>query len=113
MDNNSVVKGFKVFKPDFTCRGFQFAVGNTYTHEGPIEPCAAGFHFCEKLVDCFNYYDFDPNNRVAEIEALGELKHEDDKACTNIIRIVREISWAEMLDMVNTGKGNTGLSNAG
>nr|WP_229263691.1 hypothetical protein [Cohnella cholangitidis] len=38
---------------------------------------------------------------------------EDDKSATNVIRVVREISWAEMLELANTGKGNTGHSNAG
>ena len=41
------MKGFKVFNPDWTCRGFIYAVGNTYTHEGTPVPCQSGFHFCE------------------------------------------------------------------
>ena len=27
------VKGFKVFNPDWTCRGFQYEVGKTYEEE--------------------------------------------------------------------------------
>jgi len=109
----AIVKGYKVFNPDFTCRGFIYEVGKEYTHEGDIRTCREGFHFCERLVDCFNYYQFDPSNRVAEIEALGQVKHDDDKCVTNHIRIVREITWSDMLDMVNECKGNTGHSNAG
>ncbi len=109
------MKGFKVFNPDFTCRGFIYEVGKDYTHEGSFSPCNSGFHFCEKLIDCFNYYPWEKGstNRVAEVEAIGEVKTEGDKSCTNHITIIREISWQEVLDAVNTGKGNTGRGNAG
>ena len=110
---NNVVKGFKVFNPDWTCRGFQYEVGKTFTHEGHMELCDEGFHFCEKLANCFNYYDFNVDNKVAEVEALGEVESGDDKSVTNKIRIVRELSWHEVLDMVNLGRGNTGLANSG
>ena len=71
------------------------------------------FIFCKKLADCFNYYNFDSDNKVAEIEALGDIADGDDKCCTNKIKIVREITWHEVLDMVNTGKRNTGFGNSG
>lgn len=67
------MKGYKAFNPDWTCRGFVYEVGKEYTHQGYIKPCESGFHFCQRAVDCFNYYDFNPNNKVAEVEALGEL----------------------------------------
>ena len=34
MENESMVRGFKVFNPDWTCRGFQYEVGKTYEMEG-------------------------------------------------------------------------------
>lgn len=45
--------------------------------------------------------------------ALGEVDAKDDLACTNKIQIVREIPWAELLTIVNAGKGCTGLWNTG
>lgn len=108
-----MVKGYKVFNSDWTCRGFQYEVGKTYTLTGALRICDNGFHFCEKVAACFNYYDFDPDNRVAEVEALGEVQTDGDKSATNQIRIVREIRWAEMLELANTGKWNSGHSNAG
>jgi hypothetical protein len=111
------MKGYKVFNSDWTCRGFQYKVGETYRHEGKIDICEAGFHFCKKLVDCFNYYTFDPENKVAIIEATGEIIEKSDcsnnKCVTNEIKIIKELSWHEVLDMVNTGKGNTGIKNTG
>jgi hypothetical protein len=109
------MKGYKVFKPDWTCRGFQYSVGETF--EETVIPlcCRRGFHFCTELKDCFRYYPFDPNNKVAEIEALGEINTGEygNKHCTNKIKIIRELSWEEVLRRVNTGKYNTGRYNAG
>ena len=107
------VRGFKVFNPDWTCRGFQYEVGKIF--EEDVEPscCDRGFHFCENAADCFNYYSFNPDNKVAEVIAYGDVVREGDKCCTNKIKIVREIPWQELLTIVNTGKSCTGLCNTG
>ena len=107
------MKGYKVFNSDWTCRGFQYKVGETYETGEQIKLCDRGFHFCEKANDCFNYYSFDSSNKVAEIEALGEIINDGGKSVTNKIKIVREISWHEVLELVNTGKNNTGRRNTG
>ena len=107
------MKGYKVFNPDWTCRDFKYAVGQTYEMEGEPICCDRGFHFCTDLKDCFDYYKFDPNNKVAVVEALGAIDTEGDKSCTNKITIVEEITWEEVLRLVNTGKGCSGLCNSG
>ena len=107
------VRGYKVFNPDWTCRGFQYEVGKIF--EENVEPscCDRGFHFCEKASDCFSYYPFNSENKVAEIIALGDVDSDETKSCTNKIQIVREIPWDEVLRIVNTGKDCTGLCNTG
>ena len=109
------MKGYKVFDKDWTCREFQYEVGKTYEMKEDPVCCERGFHFCGKLIDCFGYYDFNSENKVAEIEALGTIDDNGNKEkyCTNKIKIVRELSWHEVLDLVNTGKDNTGRGNAG
>ena len=109
------MKGYKVFKSDWTCRGFYYEVGKTYEMKEDPVCCERGFHFCGKLIDCFKYYDFDSENKVAEIEATGAIDDDgnEEKYCTNKIKIVRELSWHEVLDLVNTGKDNTGRDNTG
>ena len=109
------MKGFKVFNSDWTCRGFQFEVGKTFTENVTPVCCDRGFHFCTKAVDCFKYYDFNPDNKVAEVEALGDIdtNNDDSKCSTNKIHIIREITWQEVLDLVNLGKACTGLCNSG
>lgn len=114
---NRIVRGYKVFNADWTCRPngkkFQYEVGKTYEDDFAPKLCSRGFHFCENAVDCFNYYAFNPKNKVAEIHALGDVTSDGVKSCTNKIQIVREIPWAELLEMVNTGKGCTGYRNSG
>ena len=109
------MKGFKVFNSDWTCRGFQFEVGKTFTEDVTPVCCDRGFHFCTKAADCFKYYSFDPDNKVAEVEALGDIdtNNDDSKCSTNKIHIIREITWREVLDLVNLGKACTGLCNSG
>ena len=109
------MRGYKVFNPDWTCRDMQYEVGKTYEMEETPIICERGFHFCEKVADCFEYYRFDSDNKVAEIEAFGELDFEEDgnKHCTNKIKIIRELTWHEVLDLVNTGKDCTGNRNSG
>ena len=109
------MKGYKVFNSDWTCRGYQYEIGKTYEIAENPQCCKVGFHFCKKLIDCFNFYEFDPNNKVAEIEAIGEIDFNDtnSKCCTNKIVILKELTWAEVLDMCNTGKGNSGKRNSG
>lgn len=104
------VKGYKVFNSDWACRGFQFEVGKYFEENVIPKCCDAGFHFCLNAADCFNYYDFDPRNKVAEVIALGDVDYsdEDSKCCTNKIKIVREIPWDEVLRIVNAGTQVTG-----
>ena len=111
MENN--IKGYKVFNPDWTCRGFQYKVGKTYEENITPKTCSRGFHFCERASDCFNYYSFNSRNKVAEIVALGDIDTDGTKSCTNKIQIIREIPWDELLKIVNEGKGCTGLRNTG
>ena len=108
-----MVKGYKVFNPYWTCRCFQFEVGKTYEEDVKPMVCDRGFHFCEKAADCFNYYDFNSENKVAEVIALGEVDSDGVKSCTNKIQIVREVPWDELLRIVNIGKDCTGLCNTG
>ena len=107
------IKGYKVFNPDWTCRGFQYKMGKTFIHNGNIKMCGKGFHFCRKASDCFNYYKFDSSNKVAEVEAVGLVETQGDKSVTDKIKIVREIEWQELLTIVNEGNDCTGLCNTG
>ena len=107
------VKGYKVFNPDWTCRGYRYAVGMLAETDEEINVCSWGFHFCENPAACFNYYSFDPRNKIAEVIARGKVKTDGDKSVTDKLEIVREVTWEEVLRLVNTGTGCSGLSNSG
>ena len=107
------VKGYKVFNPDWTCKGKQYNCPGTFEEDVNPSVCNVGMHFCKNAADCFCYYDFDPNNHVAEVIARGTVAEGKDKCATNKLEIVREIPWAEVLEIVNTGKACTGRCNSG
>ena len=108
------VKGYKVFNPDWTCRNKQYTCPGVFEEDVTPSVCNRGMHFCKRATDCFNYYSFNPENKVAEVIAPTQCTVEDgDKCATNYLEIVREISWQEVLGIVNTGKGCTGLCNSG
>ena len=114
MSETGVIRGFKVFNSDWTCRNKQYTCPGAFEEDVTPSVCDRGMHFCKKAADCFNYYSFNPENKVAEVIALAERTVEDgDKCATNYLEIVREISWQEVLEIVNTGKGCTGLCNSG
>ena len=121
MENNNtvqnVVHGFKVFRPDWTCspngNTKQYACPGKFEEEGELDVCGHGMHFCQTAADCFNYYSFNSENKVAEVIAYGEVRTDGDKSCTDKLEIVREIQWDEVLRIVNIGKNCTGLCNTG
>lgn len=108
------VKAYKVFNPDWTCKGFQYEIGKTYEMNNKPKLCNSGFHACIKVSDCFSYYPFDPNNKVAEVFLMGDIVGlNGDKQASNKIKIVREVKWEEMLTLANSGYGNSGNRNSG
>lgn len=112
-----IVRGFKVFNSDWTCspngNKKQYTCPGVFEEDITPEICGQGMHFCKKAVDCFNYYSFNPENKVAEVVAYGTVIEEEYKCCTNKLEIVREIPWNELLEIVNTGRSCTGLGNSG
>ena len=109
----SKVKGYKVFNPDWTCRGKQYSCPGNFEEDVTLSVCNSGMHFCKKAADCFNYYKFDPKNHIAEVVASGNIIEDGDKCATDKLEIIREIPWAELLEIVNTGKWCTGYGNSG
>jgi hypothetical protein len=107
------IRGYKVTGSDMSCRGYKYSLNVKYQHTGVVSPCNSGFHYCVVAADCFDYYSFDPNNRVFEILDHGTPVIDGNKSCTSEIEFIRELTWLEVLTIVNMGKDNTGLKNTG
>lgn len=71
------LRAFKVFNFDWICRNYDFktnkgsAIKSKHVLTGNLSLCNFGFHACKNISDCFSYYSFDPNNKVAEVELFG------------------------------------------
>lgn len=96
--SEEVVTAYKGFKQDLTCRGYQFEIGGTYTHDGEVEACASGFHSCEYPLDVFGYYA-PGESRFAIVKASGQLsRHDDDSKIASATLVVEaEISMPTMI----------------
>ena len=92
-----MIKGYKAFNKDMTCRGFQFEEGQTYTHDGKLKLCQGGFHFCENSLDTLDYYNL-CDSEIAEIEATGEDDKEGNKSATNSIKIGLKLGLKGFID---------------
>ena len=82
-----VIKSYKGFNKDMTCRGFQYEEGKEYEEE-TADACHSGFHACEYPLDCLGYYS--PNESVYhEVEQNGEFDRgeDDSKVASTKIKI--------------------------
>ena len=107
----------KGFDKNLCCRGFQFEVGKTYDSglkDEDVKICEKGaFHFCRSLQSVDEYYSVKEDNRFCEIEVLGVLVEDDNKCCSNKIRIIREITGDELDILLGKINGNAGVFNSG
>ena len=82
-----VIKSYKGFNKDMTCRGFQYEEGKEYEEE-TADVCHSGFHACEHPLDCLGYYS--PSESVYhEVEQSGEFDRgeDDSKVASTKIKV--------------------------
>ncbi|HGF6514523.1 TPA: hypothetical protein ACJFUB_001989 [Yersinia enterocolitica] len=90
---------FKGFDQNLQCRGYQFEIGKTFTHEGKVEACGSGFHACEAPFDVFGYYS-PANSRYAVTESFGTIDREEDgdtKIASASITITEELTLPQFI----------------
>ena len=94
---NEVIKSYKGFNKDMTCRGKQYEEGKEYEEEC-AEACEYGMHACEYPLDCLGYYS--PNQSVYHVvEQSGEIsrRNGDSKIASTKMKIGAEISIAGLV----------------
>lgn len=90
---------YKGFNKDLQCRDYQFAIGETYHHEGKVEACGSGFHACECPFDVFGYYS-PADSRFAETISFGTTDREeggDTKIASASITIKAELTLPQFI----------------
>ena len=98
--DSPVVTGFKGFDKDLKCKGFQYEVGKTYTHDSAVKLCSTGFHFCENPWDTLSYYPIENGNRYAQTEAQGvtDEREKDSKRVSSVLAIKAELTLKSLID---------------
>ena len=91
------ITAYKAFNADWTCRGMQYAVGQAYTHNGPVKICESGIHACELAMDVWAYYPLGSPVAVVELDATDET-HNDSKRVGAAITINREIGIRKIVE---------------
>ncbi len=108
----------KGFDQNLRCRGYQFEVGKTYTHEGTVEACKSGFHAVEYALDVFGYYP-PSDSRYCVVAQSGQIgRHADDtKIVSASITIQAEITLPQLIQrgvdwIMSHLESNTGKQSA-
>ncbi len=94
------ITAYKGFNQSLQCRGMQYEIGQTYTHDGKVKACQSGFHACENPLNVFDYYP-PSNSRFAVVEMSGEISCEeagDSKIAAGKIAIKAELKLPELID---------------
>ena len=98
MTTEKTITAYKGFNLDMTCRGYQFKVGETYTHAAAVEACKSGFHSCENPLDVFGYYP--PSvSAYCRVQASGEIsRHADDsKIASGVLHVQARITLPDLI----------------
>ena len=88
---------YKGFDENMQCRGFQYAEGETYVHEGRVNVCRSGFHACESPLDTLSYYP--PSNSVyrqVQLEGVKKSEGGDSKVAGRKIKIGAKLSLMDL-----------------
>ena len=87
------MKAIKGFDANLQCRGFQFEVGKTYTHEGDVKACSIGFHAIPEdhhPLSVFEYYA-PAGSRFCIVDVDGNISRREDKVAAQILTVGNEI----------------------
>ena len=87
-----MIKSYKGFDKNLSCRGFKYELGKEYEEENAIA-CEKGFHACENPIDVFSYYPPSGGNRFCMVDQDGIISKNgyDSKVASSKIKISAEI----------------------
>jgi hypothetical protein len=97
------VEGYKGTDKNMKCRDVQYELNKTYTYDGKIELCESGYHFCKELVNVFNYYSLENENRFFKVKCLitkEQLESANDKLVAKEITFTEELGFNELENFI-------------
>ena len=98
MTDAKKIRGWKGFDANLQCRGFQFSVGQTYTHDGPVKACYRGFHAIPEDAHPLSIFRFyaPAGSRFCLVEVSGATDRDDDKIAAEILSVQKEIGLSDI-----------------
>lgn len=102
--------GYKLFTPEWTAvkgkggtlNPYQYTVGECFEEDCKPKVASTGFHFCKNLIDCFSFYGIEVHNRIALVEAYGDIDTNGKAYTTNKIKIIKEIPWKDAVSIIES-----------
>lgn len=88
---------YKGFNHDWTCQGFQYEVGNTYTHDGELVIKKSGFHSSPNPMYILNHYQPRNGARFALVDIRGKVLDCKEIYLSTKITILREMTFEDMV----------------
>ena len=87
----------KVYKAtrNMKCKSITYETGKTYTFNGKLIMCKQGFHFCKKSIDVLQWYSYNKDFMLLEIDVTGNIIDDIDKSLTDQFTVTRIIPKEE------------------
>ena len=100
--------GYKATDNEMKCRGYQFSEGKIFEHDGKLEHCESGFHYCPEMPGVWDYYCMPC--RVWKVRVWEVLEHTSYTG-TSFKCVAAKIEFVE--EIVLDGDHNSGHRNSG
>ena len=86
----------KAYKATYNmnCESLTYEVGKKYDINN-FKICSHGFHFCKKMKDTLNYYSYNDEFILLEVEILGATDYSEDKGVTDSMKVLRVVPKKE------------------
>lgn len=91
---------YKAVNCDMTAlRGYRYKLGKIHKKKDTIMICSNGFHFCKKMMNCFNYYPLHARIFKVKVNENNMMTYKD-KSVTDKIQLVEEITGWEFYKII-------------
>ena len=113
MNKMNIKKGYKRLNMNITSAygNMQYELNTPYHLEGELKICNNGYHLCKDMLDTVIFYDSE-DSRLFEVEYNADnCIQEENKLCSNYIKIIREISQEEFHSYIKEYIENNDITN--